>query len=72
MYHYHCMTRGLFLFLTIVGVLGISVSANVIEKTSMKSHNDHAGGTIEDMKSHRNVNESHGNFDYISYYSLKV
>ena len=56
------MKMGLLLFLTILGMFGISVTANVIDNTSMKSHNDHAGGSIEDMKSHHNVNESLGNF----------
>ena len=55
---------GLLLFLTILGIFGIGVTANVIDNTSMKSHNDHVGGSNENMKSHQNVNESHGNFDY--------
>ena len=59
------MKMRLLLFVTIVGVFGISVSANNIDKTSMKSHNDHAAGSIENMKSHQNVNESQGNFDYL-------
>ena len=65
MYHNHFMKMGLLLFLTMLGMFGISVTANVIDNTSMKSDNDHTGRSIENMKLYHNVNESQGNFDYV-------
>ena len=36
----YCMNMGLLLFLTILGMFGINVSANAIDNNSTKSHND--------------------------------